>query len=224
MVKKLKNENTREEFYPSNSFRKKLIFILFPSYFIVTSPIILLLIFLNILGVNYINQELITNFKTIANIGYVIITILGIGLGILFINIYVKSISYKLDDKEILVKRGVITKKQTHVPFRTLTNISTQVGIFDRLFNIGTIVCETAGQSGGLYDEPEAKIAGIYNYLEIREIIMNKLRKFDVSTQYATTTELPKMEVESQKTFHDDSFHREFLQELKEIKEILNKK
>lgn len=79
---------------------------------------------------------------------------------------------------EVYVKRGVVTVTRKHVPFRTITNISSKAGPFDRLFGIGSVHIETAGYSGSQQQGPEVKLDGIVFYEEVRDFILNELRKF----------------------------------------------
>lgn len=107
---------------------------------------------------------------------------------------YVRSIEYSVKAKsgetmpEIYVKKGIITVTRKHVPFRTITNISSRAGPFDRLFGIGSVHIETAGYSGSKQTSPEEKLEGIVFYEEVRDFILNELRKF--REPYVTGTEV----------------------------------
>lgn len=118
---------------------------------------------------------------------------------------------------EIYVKRGVVTVTRKHVPFRTITNISSKAGVFDRLFNIGSVHIETAGYSGSHQAGPEVKLEGIVFYEEVRDFILNELRKF--KTPYVTGTEVvPRIEEPVPATAGLDD---EILITLREIRDIL---
>ena len=140
-------------------------------------------------------------------------------ISIIAIIFYVRAIEFRLEDKEIIVKIGLVNKTEKHMPFRTITNISSRYGIYDRFFGIGTVQIETAGKSGQ-QTSPEAKIEGIPIFFEVRDLILERLRKF--RSQYATTTEtdysMPSTSWEGSK-----GFEQELLNELREIKEILSK-
>ncbi len=88
---------------------------------------------------------------------------------------YVRSIEYSVKAEtgetmpEIYVKKGVMTVTRKHVPFRTITNISSNAGPFDRFFGIGSVHIETAGYSGGSKAGPEEKLEGIVFYEEVRD-------------------------------------------------------
>ena len=118
---------------------------------------------------------------------------------------------------EIYVKRGVITVSRKHVPFRTITNISSKAGVFDRLFNIGSVHIETAGYSGSHQTGPEVKLEGIVFYEEVRDFILNELRKF--KAPYVTGTEVvPRIEEPVPRT---EGLDDEILITLREIRDLL---
>jgi membrane protein YdbS with pleckstrin-like domain len=132
---------------------------------------------------------------------------------------YVRGIEYQVGEREVIVKKGIINKMEKHIPFRTITNISSRYGPYDRLLGIGTVQIETAGRSGA-QTGPEEKIEGIANFMEVRDEILEVLRQF--RHQYATTTETPENAlVESVRS--TGSFEQQLLNELKDIKEILSK-
>ncbi|MHA1960328.1 MAG: PH domain-containing protein [Candidatus Thorarchaeota archaeon] len=91
---------------------------------------------------------------------------------------------------EIYVKKGIITVTAKHVPLRTITNISTRTGPFDRLFKIGNVEIHTAGQSGSYYEagKAEEKIEGIVFHEELRDFILGEMRK--LKGTYAVGTEI----------------------------------
>ena len=107
--------------------------------------------------------------------------------------IYVNSIEYSVISEsgesmpEIYVKKGVITVTRKHVPFRTITNIASNIGPFDRLFGVGNVSIETAGYSGSSQTGPEERLEGIIFHEEVRDFILRELRQF--RTPYVTTTE-----------------------------------
>ena len=136
---------------------------------------------------------------------------------------YVNSIEYSVKAEsgetmpEIYVKRGIVTVTRKHVPFRTITNIASNAGPFDRLFGIGSVNIETAGFSGANQSGPEEKLEGIVFYEEVRDFILNELRKF--RDPYVTGTEvvLPVEEPVPRGPGLDD----EMLITLREIRDLL---
>ncbi len=113
---------------------------------------------------------------------------------LIYTPLYFRSIEFSVKAEtgetmpEVYVKKGVITDTRKHVPFRTITNISSRAGPFDRLFNIGSVHIETAGYSGSQQKGPEVKLEGIVFYEEVRDFILNELRRF--KAPYVTGTEV----------------------------------
>lgn len=142
---------------------------------------------------------------------------------IAIIPFYFKSIEYSVRAEsgftmpEIYSKKGIITVTRKHLPFRTITNISSRTGPFDRLFKIGSVHIETAGYSGANQTGPEEKLQGIMFYEEVRDFILTELRKF--REPYVTGTEVvhPTEEPVPRMEGLDD----EILITLREIRDLL---
>jgi len=144
------------------------------------------------------------------------------------IPLYIRTIEYSVISKaglvmpEIYVKKGLINVTRKHVPFRTITNISSRAGPADRLFGIGTVEIQTAGYSGGPGGQtgPEEKLEGITFYEEVRDFILQELRRF--RDPYVTGTEvvLPRDEPVPRLS---DSLDDEMLITLREIRNVLER-
>lgn len=90
---------------------------------------------------------------------------------------YYRSLSYEVQDDEVIVRVGIWTKSVKHVPYRTVTNVTIKRGILDRyLFNLGTLNIQTAGMSGTT--GAEESLVGLANVQEVYDIIVQKLRLF----------------------------------------------
>ena len=162
---------------PLNRFMYKLTLQVFIIVFLVSSGLWLLAGFIVwtsqydagksiTIGQDWINLCLLAN----------VVLILLITLFALIVTyIYTKWMSFHIYSNEIVVHKGVVNKTEKHVPYRTVTNISTRYGVFDKLFGIGTVEVETAGKSGQSMG-PEEKIEGIHNFVEVRNIVLEELR------------------------------------------------
>jgi membrane protein YdbS with pleckstrin-like domain len=185
-------------FKPSQAFLHKMIFqsaLLF--------IIIWLMAVLSFVGVAFIAAtdpanpgaaKIIGDWIVPVNIWSVAANLVWLLPALIVIPFYFKSIEYSVKAEtgdtmpEIYSKRGIITITRRHVPFRTITNISSRAGPFDRLFKIGSVHIETAGYSGPNQKGPEEKIAGVVFYEEVRDFILKELRKF--KEPYVTGTEV----------------------------------
>jgi membrane protein YdbS with pleckstrin-like domain len=157
------------------------------------------------------------------NYWMIVLNLIWLIPALFIIPIYVNSLEFSVIAEsgetmpEVYVKRGIVTVTRKHVPFRTITNISSNAGPFDRLFGIGSVNIETAGFSGANQTGPEEKLEGIVFYEEVRDFILNELRKF--RDPYVTGTEvvLPVDEPVPRGPGLDD----EMLITLREIRDLL---
>jgi membrane protein YdbS with pleckstrin-like domain len=215
-------------FKPSKAFLHKL---LFQSVF--TFILIWLIIVLSFVGFCFLlatdpveypsAAQLINSWFVPVGLWTAIINLVWLLPALIAIPPYFKSIEYSVKAEsgdtmpEIYSKRGILTITRKHVPFRTITNISSRAGPFDRLFKIGSVHIETAGYSGANQKGPEEKLSGIVFYEEVRDFVLKELRRF--REPYVTGTEVvipagepvPKME----------GLDDEILITLREIRDIL---
>lgn len=142
--------------------------------------------------------------------------------------LYVTRIEYSIIAEtgetmpEVFVRKGIITVTEKHVPFRTITNISSKKGIYDRLFGIGSVEIQTAGTSAvspGGGTKPEEKLEGVPYYNEVRDFILRELRKF--RAPYVTGTEV--VSREEREMMADSSVMSEILRVLREMRDSLRR-
>jgi membrane protein YdbS with pleckstrin-like domain len=138
---------------------------------------------------------------------------------------YINSIEYSVKAEsgetmpEVYVKKGIVTVTRKHVPFRTITNIASKAGAFDRMFGIGSVNIETAGYSGNSQMGPEEKLEGIVFYEEVRDFILKELRRFRDPYVMGTELILPVEEPVPRGPGLDD----EMLITLREIRDLLRR-
>ena len=157
------------------------------------------------------------------NIGMWIFNLVWLIPALILTPLYVSRIEYSVIAEsgetmpEVYVRKGIISITRKHVPFRTITNISTTAGPFDRLFGIGNVNIETAGYSGQK-SGPEEKLEGFEFYEELRDFILQELRKF--RAPYVTGTEVVGRHEEPVPRL-PDSLDDEILLTLREMQQIL---
>ncbi|MHA1481152.1 MAG: PH domain-containing protein, partial [Candidatus Thorarchaeota archaeon] len=120
-------------------------------------------------------------------------------------------------------KKGLVTVSKRHVPLRTITNVTTKAGPFDRLFGIGVVEIETAGAgrtNAAGQPMPDEKIEGVVFYEEVRDFILQELRKF--RAPYVTGTEVVH-EADALIPTMSDSLDDEILMTLREIRDLLKR-
>lgn len=68
------------------------------------------------------------------------------------------STTYTLTDRRIVTRAGLLTRRGHDLPLRSVSNVSTERGVTDRLFGCGTLVLETsADQPLRLDDIPDVE-------------------------------------------------------------------
>ncbi|MFX1452073.1 MAG: PH domain-containing protein [Promethearchaeota archaeon] len=98
---------------------------------------------------------------------------------------YVKSFTYKLTSSHLEIKQGVFTKNKVTIPYSRVQNINIVNGIFDRIYNIYTVLIETAGISGvqaqgGNIGRPEGYIPGLKDPYAFEAELKQMLDKYSV--------------------------------------------
>jgi len=226
----VKQITSGKTFKPSQAYLHKLL-----SQSLVIFILIWLITILSFVGVAFMAgadpanpsaTQIINDYIVPVNLWTVITNLFWLVPALVAIPPYVKSIEYSVKAEsgdtmpEIYSKRGIFTITRRHVPFRTITNISSKAGPLDRLFKIGSVHIETAGYSGASQKGPEETLNGIVFYEEVRDFILKELRKFKepyvtgTEVVYPTEEPVPKME----------GLDDEILTTLREIRDILRNK
>jgi len=162
------------------------------------------------------------------NFWYVVSSVFWFLPALIAIPMYIRSFEYSVISKagttmpEIYVKKGLINVTKKHVPFRTITNIASRAGPIDRLFGVGTVEIQTAGFSGGAQAgrSPEEKLEGITFYEQVRDFVLQELRRF--RDPYVIGTEVVHP-VDEKVPRLSDSLDDEILITLREIRNVLEK-
>jgi len=162
------------------------------------------------------------------NFWYLVSSVFWFLPAIIAIPLYIRSFEYSVISKagttmpEIYVKKGLVNVTKKHVPFRTITNIASRAGPVDRLFGIGTVEIQTAGFSGGAQAgrSPEEKLEGITFYEQVRNFVLQELRRF--RDPYVIGTEVVHP-VDKPVPRLSDSLDDEILITLREIRDVLSR-
>lgn len=94
---------------------------------------------------------------------------------------FYRSLEYVIDIDSITGKKGVFWKKIVTVPYFKITNIDITQGPVQRMFNIGTIHCQTAGLAGPQGQRAELKLVGIRDIEGVKDTIRERIRDYNTS-------------------------------------------
>jgi len=110
------------------------------------------------------------------NIGIVLAIATGL---IILIFIYLvflwKTYSYKVTDKGIYFKGGIIVRKQKFVPFFKITNVETTQNLIEQMLGINKIGFQTAGTGG--QPIPEIVFEGIEDIEKPKKLVYQLMEK-----------------------------------------------
>lgn len=89
---------------------------------------------------------------------------------------YYRTLRYEIQDDEVIVRAGLVTRSVKHVPYRTVTNLKVTRGPFDRMFGLGTLAIQTAGMSG--QTGAEESLVGLNDVQTVYEEVATALRRY----------------------------------------------
>lgn len=129
----------------------------------------------------------------------------------IWVNLYYKSMFYTFTESEILVEKGVLWRHRNIIPYNRITNVDIRQGPMARLLRLWDIHIQTTGHhTYGGYGTAEAYLQGIRNAEEVKEFVMNMVRR-PKPTAVEAEAEIPAPE----------NVEQEILTELKKIREVL---
>ncbi|MBR3152660.1 MAG: PH domain-containing protein [Clostridia bacterium] len=79
---------------------------------------------------------------------------------------------YTLLEDKLLIDTGILSLKQEEIKLYRIMDLTLKAGLFQRLFNVGTIHCCSADKT-----TPEFEIKDIKNPYVIKEILSNQVEK-----------------------------------------------
>ncbi len=133
---------------------------------------------------------------------------------LLWLSPYYKTLKYEIDVDEVRFAKGVFWRKRVSVPFPKITNIDISQGPLERKFGVGRVKIQTAGFGGG--SSPELLILGLSNYVEIKEMIMER-----VSNNEKNISEFSEPLSEN---ISNEAVMQKLLEEVTEIRKMLAQK
>ncbi|MDP8204076.1 MAG: PH domain-containing protein, partial [Candidatus Tenebribacter mawsonii] len=88
--------------------------------------------------------------------------------------LWIKNLSYFIEDDKIVIKKGILTKIKQNIPFRMITDFMLERTLYDRWLGIGSIKIQTAGQTQNATGY-EGKLSGLINWNELHEKLRSDL-------------------------------------------------
>ncbi len=228
----MEKKSSGKKFKPSKAFRNKYWFIatlIAVGIWLVVMGSFYGLFYLIAMDNGWDYAAIIIQNLWIVNHWTIVIDLIWFIPALIAIPVYINAIEYSVVSEsgeaspEIYVRKGIINITKKHVPFRTITNISSRAGILDRLFGIGNVEIQTAGYSGGPTGNtgPEEKLEGVRAFESLADFVLGELRRFRDPYTIGTEVVLPREEPVPRLT---ESLDDEILSAIRDIREILRTK
>jgi putative membrane protein len=130
--------------------------------------------------------------------------------------LWIKNLSYYIEDERITIYKGILNKTQQNIPYRAVTDFLLRRSLFDRFLGIGAIRIQTAGQShaGNGY---EGNLLGLVEYDDLHKQLRTKIKNLHPLSESIGVAE------DATPLSHQDKLHQ-ILEELREIRKVLEKK
>ena len=146
---------------------------------------------------------------------WIISVVLMWAISVPIIKLWIKNLEYVIRNDRITIHKGILTKTQQNIPYRSVTDFALQRTLFDRYLGIGSINIQTAGQSQSPTGY-EGSLVGLINYDALHGRLKEKLKMLHPISE-ATTVAEPIIS-------SNENVLNEILSELKQIHQKLSKK
>jgi uncharacterized membrane protein YdbT with pleckstrin-like domain len=132
------------------------------------------------------------------------------------ITLWIKNLTYYIEDDRITVFKGILTKQQQNIPYRAITDFILHRSLYDRFLSIGSIRVQTAGQARTATGY-EGKLSGLLQWEDLHQQLRSKLKLLHPIAEATTVAE-------SVTPFSSDDKLQQILEELKAIRKALENK
>lgn len=134
-------------------------------------------------------------------------------IAIPIIKLWIKNLSYYIDEDRVTIHKGILSKIKQNVPYRAITDFQLHRSLYDRFLGIASIKLQTAGQSPTATGF-EAKLSGLIDWDNLLEQLRAKVKMLYPQTKITATDST---------SLTDKEILQNILDELKEIRIILSK-
>ena len=132
------------------------------------------------------------------------------------ITLWIKNLTYYIEDDRITIHKGILTKQQQNIPYRAITDFILHRSLYDRFLGIGAIRIQTAGQARTATGY-EGQLSGLVQWEDLHQQLRSKLRILHPIAEATTVAE-------SVSLLSGDDKLQQILEELKAIRIVLESK
>ena len=130
--------------------------------------------------------------------------------------LWIKNLSYFIEEDRITIYKGILTKQQQNIPYRAITDFVLSRSLYDRIFDIGVIRIQTAGQSRNPTGY-EGILSGLAKWEELHHELRSRLKGINSGVEPTGVAPVGSHE-------KSDDLRKLILEELKAIRKVLESK
>ena len=127
--------------------------------------------------------------------------------------LWIKNLSYFIETDRVTIYKGILTKEQQNIPYRSITDFILHRSLYDRFLGVGTVRIQTAGQSRTATGY-EGQLSGLINWEDMHQQLRGKLKILHPVSESTTVKE------HGSPLLTDDKLSQ-ILEELKAIRKVL---
>lgn len=132
--------------------------------------------------------------------------------------LWVRNLSYYVDDERITIHKGFLTKIQQNIPYRAITDFMLHRSLYDRWLGIASLRVQTAGQSNMQATHGyEGNMAGLGEWEPLVETLRAKVKALHGGGTVSAGKSVPAEAVPI------DAMLEKMLHELQEIRKAVEK-
>ncbi len=129
--------------------------------------------------------------------------------------LWIKNLSYSVQEDRIVIFKGIITKIQQNIPYRAITDFMLHRSLYDRMLGLASIKIQTAGQSTGAVGY-EGILAGLINYSSLLVELQSRIKTLQ--------PQIRQVEKPGEAASLNERYLAVIIEELREIKKALERK
>lgn len=99
--------------------------------------------------------------------------------------LWIRNLTYAVEDDRITIHKGILTKIQQNIPYRAITDFELHRSLYDRALGIGTIKVQTAGQ-GTTATGYEGQLSGLTDWAALHGDLRTRLKLLHPHADMAT--------------------------------------
>ena len=132
-------------------------------------------------------------------------------IGVPVVILWVKNLSYHIEDERVTIHKGILTKIQQNIPYRAVTDFMLHRSLYDRFLGIASIKVQTAGQSQTGTGH-EGKLSGLTDWGSLHAELRAQIKHLHPFAEATAVSEPPSK----------DTLHL-ILEELRAIRKTVEK-